>query len=199
VATGRPREFDIDQALDRAIAVFWRKGYEGASLRDLTRAMGINRPSLYAAFGNKQELFRRALDRYDEGPAVAGLLGVSVLAVATLLSAGVYFTAELAAEVDRAEKAQRDAQAKAEAESRARKEAERLAKEEKVARDRAEEEKQVAKDQAYRAGGEAVSAHLGAGLFTKPVPPQGPPFAGAHRPCSQRGVQPQWQAPRLGE
>jgi AcrR family transcriptional regulator len=49
--------------------VFWRQGYEGASLSDLTRAMGINRPSLYAAFGNKEQLFRRALDRYSEGPA----------------------------------------------------------------------------------------------------------------------------------
>jgi AcrR family transcriptional regulator len=55
--------------LDRALAVFWRKGYEGTSLPDLTRAMGINRPSLYAAFGNKEGLFRRALDRYAEGPA----------------------------------------------------------------------------------------------------------------------------------
>ena len=49
--------------------VFWRKGYEGASLPDLTAAMGINRPSLYAAFGDKQALFRKALDRYAEGPA----------------------------------------------------------------------------------------------------------------------------------
>ena len=49
--------------------VFWRKGYEGASLSDLTKAMGINRPSLYAAFSNKETLFRRALDRYAEGPA----------------------------------------------------------------------------------------------------------------------------------
>src|SRR5436190_2124683 len=66
---GRPREFDIDEALDRALAVFWRNGYEGTSLPDLTEAMGINRPSLYAAFGNKEELFRRVLDRYAEGPA----------------------------------------------------------------------------------------------------------------------------------
>ncbi len=66
---GRPRLFDIDKALDRALHVFWHKGYEGSSLTDLTRAMGINRPSLYAAFGNKETLFRKALDRYTSGPA----------------------------------------------------------------------------------------------------------------------------------
>jgi AcrR family transcriptional regulator len=66
---GRPRSFDTGNALDRAVDVFWRKGYEGASLSDLTRAMGINRPSLYAAFGDKEQLFRKVLDRYDEGPA----------------------------------------------------------------------------------------------------------------------------------
>jgi AcrR family transcriptional regulator len=65
---GRPRCFDADRALDRAVHVFWRKGYEGASLSDLTRAMGINRPSLYAAFGGKEALFRKALDRYADGP-----------------------------------------------------------------------------------------------------------------------------------
>jgi len=48
--------------------VFWAKGYEGASLSDLTRAMRINRPSLYAAFGNKEQLFRKVLDRYTNGP-----------------------------------------------------------------------------------------------------------------------------------
>src|ERR1051325_3475900 len=66
---GRPRQFDTEKALDRALTVFWQKGYEGASLLDLTRAMGINRPSLYAAFGNKEALFRKALDRYAEGQA----------------------------------------------------------------------------------------------------------------------------------
>jgi AcrR family transcriptional regulator len=66
---GRPRSFDIDRALDRALQVFWRKGYEGASLSDLTKAVGVNRPSLYAAFGDKEALFRKALDRYLEGPA----------------------------------------------------------------------------------------------------------------------------------
>jgi AcrR family transcriptional regulator len=68
MAAGRPRNFDRDQALDQALRVFWEKGYEGASLFDLTEAMGINRPSLYAAFGNKEELFRKALDRYESGP-----------------------------------------------------------------------------------------------------------------------------------
>ena len=63
---GRPRAFDIEKALERALRVFWEKGYEGSSLSDLTEAMGINRPSLYAAFGNKEALFRKALDRYVE-------------------------------------------------------------------------------------------------------------------------------------
>jgi AcrR family transcriptional regulator len=65
---GRPRAFDPDVALDRAMHVFWSKGYEGASLSNLTRAMRINRPSLYAAFGNKAQLFGKVLDRYMEGP-----------------------------------------------------------------------------------------------------------------------------------
>jgi AcrR family transcriptional regulator len=65
---GRPRAFNPDTALDRAMHVFWDKGYEGASLSNLTRAMRINRPSLYAAFGNKEQLFGKVLDRYMSGP-----------------------------------------------------------------------------------------------------------------------------------
>jgi len=65
---GRPRAFDPEAALDRAMRVFWAKGYEGASLSDLTQAMRINRPSLYAAFGNKEQLFGKVLDRYTDGP-----------------------------------------------------------------------------------------------------------------------------------
>jgi AcrR family transcriptional regulator len=66
---GRARTFDTDAALDRAMTVFWKKGYDGTSLADLTEAMGINRPSLYAAYGNKEELFRKALERYGDGPS----------------------------------------------------------------------------------------------------------------------------------
>lgn len=63
---GRPREFDYDQALEQAMRVFWSKGYEGTSMPDLTTAMNMNRPSIYSAFGNKEELFRKALERYAE-------------------------------------------------------------------------------------------------------------------------------------
>ncbi|MBR0556535.1 TetR/AcrR family transcriptional regulator [Ciceribacter sp. L1K23] len=63
---GRPREFDVDKALDAVTCVFWRKGYEGASYADLTEATGVERPALYSAFGNKEAMFRRALDHYYE-------------------------------------------------------------------------------------------------------------------------------------
>jgi AcrR family transcriptional regulator len=62
---GRPREFCLDEALAAALRVFWSKGYEGASMTELTEAMGITKPSLYAAFGNKEALFRKTLDLYE--------------------------------------------------------------------------------------------------------------------------------------
>ncbi len=62
---GRPRAFDMDKALESALEVFWRKGYDGTSLTDLTEAMGINKPSLYAAFGNKEQLFLKAIEFYE--------------------------------------------------------------------------------------------------------------------------------------
>ena len=64
MAIGRPRTFDRDTALDQAMEVFWRHGYEGATIAQLTEAMGINPPSLYAAFGSKEALLKAALDRY---------------------------------------------------------------------------------------------------------------------------------------
>ena len=63
--TGRPREFDMDKALERAMDLFWRQGYEGTSMADLTRELGITRPSLYAAFESKEALFLKALDLYE--------------------------------------------------------------------------------------------------------------------------------------
>jgi AcrR family transcriptional regulator len=65
MAMGRPRAFDVDKALDEAMEVFWRHGYDGATIAELTKAMGINPPSLYAAFGSKEELLKAALDRYS--------------------------------------------------------------------------------------------------------------------------------------
>src|ERR1041384_3262036 len=66
---GRPREFDTERALDEALALFWRRGYAGTSLPARTEAGGVTPTSLYAAFGNKEELFRRVVDRYLRGPA----------------------------------------------------------------------------------------------------------------------------------
>jgi AcrR family transcriptional regulator len=65
---GRPTNFDYDEALEKALQVFWAHGYEGASMAELTEALGINKPSIYAAFGNKEELFNKALDKYLSGP-----------------------------------------------------------------------------------------------------------------------------------
>jgi AcrR family transcriptional regulator len=66
---GRPLAFNQDEALDKALNVFWARGYEGASMTELTEVLGINKPSIYAAFGNKEALFRKALARYVTGPA----------------------------------------------------------------------------------------------------------------------------------
>ena len=66
MTAGRKREFDEDQALKAAMQLFWEKGYAGTSMADLTTRMGINKPSLYAAFGNKEQLHRRALELYGK-------------------------------------------------------------------------------------------------------------------------------------
>lgn len=89
--TGRPRTFNEDAALECAMNVFWEKGYEGSSLHDLTEAMGMNRPSLYAIFGNKENLFRRAVERYSadhEPQFVAALMAPTALGVVTHLLRG---------------------------------------------------------------------------------------------------------------
>jgi AcrR family transcriptional regulator len=65
---GRPSAFDYEEALEKALKVFWSRGYEGASMTELTEAMGINRPSIYATYGNKEELFSKSLSRYLAGP-----------------------------------------------------------------------------------------------------------------------------------
>ncbi len=91
---GRPRAFDPEEALDKAMRLFWTKGYEGTSLTDLTEAMGINRPSLYAAFGNKEELFRKAFARYGEGPAACGATARSLPTARAAVEALLYGAAD---------------------------------------------------------------------------------------------------------
>lgn len=65
---GRPPAFDYDEALEKALQLFWTHGYEGTSMAELMQAMGMNKPSIYAAFGNKEALFRKALQKYLSGP-----------------------------------------------------------------------------------------------------------------------------------
>jgi AcrR family transcriptional regulator len=95
---GRPRGFDENAALEAAMRVFWGKSYEGATLSDLTSAMGINKSSMYAAFGDKAALFRRAMERYREGPMryMRDALEKPVLrdAVASLLHGTVLFLSQ---------------------------------------------------------------------------------------------------------
>lgn len=98
---GRPRTFDVDEALDRALTVFWEKGYEGASLSVLTAAMGIRRTSLYAAFGNKEALFRKALGRYLAGPSAALALALDEPDVRNAIEQFLRYSAELLTAPDR--------------------------------------------------------------------------------------------------
>ena len=77
---GRPREYDPEEALDAAMGVFWARGYAATSLTDLSEATGMNRPSLYAAFGDKRSVFLRALHRYSA--RMAREVGQALAAVA---------------------------------------------------------------------------------------------------------------------
>src|SRR5688572_8612403 len=83
---GRPWSFDRDKAVETAMRLFWRHGFEGVSVGDLTKAIGIAPPSLYAAFGNKAGIYREALGRYEEG---VGFLDLSPLRSAATLAQGV--------------------------------------------------------------------------------------------------------------
>ncbi|MBO3679820.1 TetR/AcrR family transcriptional regulator [Streptomyces sp. NEAU-YJ-81] len=92
---GRPRGFDADEALERAMLVFWKHGYEGASTANLTNAMGISTTSMYAAFGNKEKLFRKVLERYTEGPSAylaRAMEEPTALGVATAILTGTVRT-----------------------------------------------------------------------------------------------------------
>ncbi|MBI3604164.1 MAG: TetR/AcrR family transcriptional regulator [Nitrospirae bacterium] len=72
----RPKEFNPDEALDKAMHVFWHKGYEATSMEDLLSAMDINRGSLYATFGGKRELFLKAMDRYCAGGGIGSRISI---------------------------------------------------------------------------------------------------------------------------
>ena len=73
---GRPKKFEREDALMAAVNVFWAKGYDGASMKDLTTAMGINGPSLYAEFGDKHRLYLQAIDKYSNNDACAPLVAL---------------------------------------------------------------------------------------------------------------------------
>jgi AcrR family transcriptional regulator len=97
----RPRAFDLDVATERALKLFWSKGYDGTTLEDLTQAMGINRPSLYAAFGNKEGVFRRALERYVSGPAAGAAAALEADTARDVTHRLLRFYADSVAQPDR--------------------------------------------------------------------------------------------------
>lgn len=99
---GRPRGFDRDEALSRALKVFWTRGYADASMAELTGAMGINAPSLYAAFGSKEDLFREAVRLYTETEGVTLWSSMTGAATAREAIEGLLLaTAEVAGQCDR--------------------------------------------------------------------------------------------------
>lgn len=99
---GRSREFDINEALRIAADLFWRKGYDGASVSDMTAAMGINPPSFYAAFGNKEDLFRRIVEHYRERQAPVVEASLSQPTVGRVVESLLYGYADLLTERGRA-------------------------------------------------------------------------------------------------
>ena len=97
VRMGRPREFDEDSALEAAMRVFWEKSYEGATMADLTNAMGINRSSMYAAFGDKESLFRRVMERYLGEPMTYIRLALAQSSLREVVAGLIQGTAEFLA------------------------------------------------------------------------------------------------------
>jgi AcrR family transcriptional regulator len=97
----RPREFDLDAATEAALRLFWEKGYEATSLSDLTEAIGINRPSFYAAFQSKEALFRRVLDRYVEGPGAPVATALSARTAREVVTELLSFYADAAGDPSR--------------------------------------------------------------------------------------------------
>lgn len=94
VRMGRPREFDEDAALEAAMRVFWEKSYEGATIADLTEAMGINRSSMYAAFGDKESIFRRVMERYRAGRMTYIRQALAQSSLRKVVAGLIYGTAE---------------------------------------------------------------------------------------------------------
>ena len=99
IPKGRPREFDLDAAVEKAMQVFWARGYEGASIAELTAAMGISRPSLYAAFGDKRRLFGIALKHYANGPRGFGAKALALPVTRDAVEALLYGVVELSTRV----------------------------------------------------------------------------------------------------
>ncbi|MCV6624148.1 MAG: TetR/AcrR family transcriptional regulator [Cellvibrionaceae bacterium] len=96
---GRPREFDIDDALSKAVMLFWEKGYDGTSIRDLSLALGVSGPSLYSVFGDKEGLYVRAIEHYLSGDSCAPLVAFDQevdikLAVRAFMEAALVYSAE---------------------------------------------------------------------------------------------------------
>jgi AcrR family transcriptional regulator len=94
---GRPRGFDEDAALEAAMRVFWEKSYEGATIADLTEAMGINRSSMYAAFGDKESVFHRVMERYREGRMTYIRQALAQASLREVVAGLIYGTAEFLA------------------------------------------------------------------------------------------------------
>lgn len=77
MAVGRPREYDPDQVVEAAMKLFWARGFDGVSISDVTAATGVNRRSIYAEFGSKEQLYERAVERYNAGPG--GYIGAALV------------------------------------------------------------------------------------------------------------------------